>query len=235
VNNKLVRILALLFIAISVSAGGLPDSYYKIKSIKKQKEVFFDILTPLIKKQNMVILKDRGFVKRFFNHYQTMKNNNREISRLKLLQKQYKINNLYDKETYLHKINTVPTSIIIAQAALESGWGKSRFVKEGNNIFGHWTYGKKGLIPKRRSKGAKHKIRIFNSLASSLEAYMNNINSNVAYKKVRALRAKLLEKGKKVDGLGIYKGYINYSELKGEYLRRLKNMITLNNLLKYDK
>jgi Bax protein len=219
----------------TIYASGLPQSYYKIKSVKKQKEVFFGTLIPMIQKQNKIILDDRGFIIKFFDNRQTMETNNTHISRLKKLQKYYKIKALYNKNEYLHKINTIPTSIILAQAALESGWGKSRFVKEGNNIFGHWTYGKKGLIPRRRNKGARHKIRIFDSLEQSLEAYMQNVNSNGAYKKVRALRALAIKKGKKVDGLDIYKGYIYYSELRGEYLRRLKNMITYNKLLKYDK
>jgi len=234
-SKRLIKIVLLLSMAIYATAGGLPQSYYKIKSIKKQKEIFFATLIPMIKNQNSIILDDREFVKKFFDDRQNIETNSTSITRLKKLQSEYKIKKLYNKSEYMHKINTIPTSIILAQAALESGWGKSRFVREGNNIFGHWTYGKRGLIPKRRNKGARHKIRIFDSLEDSLKAYMQNVNSNGAYKKVRSLRASAIKKGKKVDGLDLYRGYIYYSELREEYLRRLRVMITYNKLLKYDK
>ncbi len=200
-----------------------------------KKMVFFNTLVPLIKKQNEQILKDREFIEQFFKT--GVLNTKRDgIAMLKMikLKKYYKVKKLYDYDSYMKKINIIPTSIILAQAALESGWGNSRFTKEANNIFGHWTYGSKGLIPLRRNKGAKHKIRIFDSLEDSLKAYLKNVNSNGAYKQVRNLREKTIKNNKPLNGLSIYKGFINYSQLKHEYLRRLKNMIIKNKLLQYD-
>jgi len=142
--SKIFRISILFFIFASFiyAKGGFPKSYYDIKSTKMKKMVFFNTLVPLIKKQNEQILKDREFIEQFFKT--GVLNTKRDgIAMLKMikLKKYYKVKKLYDYDSYMKKINIIPTSIILAQAALESGWGNSRFTKEANNIFGHWTYG----------------------------------------------------------------------------------------------
>ena len=91
--------------------------------------------------------------------------------------KKYRIKNINDKKEFLIKVNTIPVSLVLAQAALESGWGKSRFVRKANNIFGHWSYSGDGLIPLRRDAKAKHRIKIFKSLQDAIKAYLRNINT----------------------------------------------------------
>jgi Bax protein len=120
-----------------------------------------------------------------------------------------------------HRIRAVPVPIALGQAALESGWGTSRFVFEGNNLFGHVAKDhKKGLKPKNWS-GKQRNIKIFDSLQDSISAYMLNLNRNKAYRKFRALRREYPG-----NSLKIAEGFGNYAIIKGEYIERIKQVIT---------
>jgi len=124
--------------------------------------------------------------------------------------------------------------LALAQGAVESAWGKSRFVREANNIFGHWTYSENGLIPNNREEGKTHRIRIFNSLQDSVNAYVLNLNRNKAYKKFRQKRYQARVEGKKFDGLMGAKTMINYSGIREKYIKILISIIKKERLLKYD-
>jgi len=227
-------VLFTLFSTFSLSMG-LPKSYYKIKTIKEQKQVFFDTLYPMIKHANKKVLKDRDFIKRYFHSgLFGFRQDGLALIELLKIRKRYNIKDLYDYEQYLLQVDIVPVSIVLAQAALESGWGKSRFIKQANNIFGQWTWTGKGLVPKSRDEGAKHKIKIFNSLEDSISGYLINLNKGWAYEDFRKQRNFLRSNNLKLEGLKLYKTLINYSQLKEEYTRRLKHMIIKNNLEKYD-
>jgi Bax protein len=234
-NKKLLWLMIVLS-SVYINATGLPNSYYEIKDIKKQKRVFFNTLTPLIENERKNILKDREFVINYFN-FKLLSLRYDGINTLKLIKikKYYKIKNIYSYDEYLEKVDVIPTSIILAQAVLESGWGKSRFVRKANNIFGHWSYSGHGLIPLRRDAKAKHRIKIFKSLQDAIKAYLRNINTHNAYKSLRLKRAKVRFTKKYIDGLDLYEEYINYSQIRQEYIKRLKKIIVQNNLLKYDR
>lgn len=228
--------LASIVCIYSLNAMGLPDSYYKIKDTKKQKQVFFDTLAPMIEAEKREIRKDREFVKRYFTSgLFGIRHDGLGLIKLMKIKKRYKIKDVYNLDEYLLRVDTIPTSIILAQAALESGWGKSRFVRKANNIFGQWTYSGKGLIPKNRDAGAKHRIKIFDSLQHAIRGYLININVGWAYESLRKKRAQLRkEQGTNINGLDLYSEYIMYSQLREEYTRRLKGMIVKNDLLVYD-
>jgi len=127
-----------------------PKEYYTIKDSEKQKEKFVEILYPLILKEEEKIRKEREFVESFFTKFQSegIVTPN-EVKKLEAIAKKYRIKSLYDKEEYLKRVDTIPVSMVLAQAAIESNWGKSRFSREANNLFGEWTWGKKGIIPKK--------------------------------------------------------------------------------------
>ncbi|MBT3281216.1 MAG: mannosyl-glycoprotein endo-beta-N-acetylglucosamidase [Campylobacteraceae bacterium] len=229
-------IMIIFLSSVTLHATGLPNSYYQIKDIKKQKQEFFDILSPMIEKETKKVLRDRAFVKNYFNSgLFGFRHDGLGMIKLMEIKKHYRIKDLYNFEEYLLRVDTIPISIILAQAALESGWGKSRFVKKANNIFGQWTYTGKGLIPKGRKEGQNHKIKIFKSLQSAIKAYLRNINTGWAYKSLRKTRSKLRKDNVKINGLDLYKEYIYYSQIREEYLKRLKKMILQNDLLKYDE
>ena len=233
----LFKFLALLYLAINLYGAGFPYYYYDIKNTHKQKKEFIKILLPLVKKANNGVKAQRSFIKYFFEN--AGKNSFRELDEISLakliqLYKRYKIKNLFDKREYLRKIDIVPVSLAIAQAAVESAWGKSRFVLEANNIFGHWTYSGKGIVPINREKGKTHTLRIFKSLQASVNAYVLNLNTNTAYKTFRELRENAHKNGTIYNGLMASRTMINYSQRKGKYVNLLDSIITGNNLLYYD-
>jgi len=136
------------------------------------------------------------------------------------------------KKELLNRVNSVDPALALAQAALESGWGSSRFTREANNIFGIWTYDKSiGLVPKNRDINKKHFIRVFADLDESVSHYMYNLNTHSAYEKFRNIRALqdyiYTEKPTylQLDGLEKYSG------LGQEYLKRIKKVIRFNNLI----
>jgi len=136
--------------------------------------------------------------------------------------KRYKINSIYNKKEFLKRVNMIPKNLVLAQAAIESGWGKSRFVKEANNIFGQWTFSNFGLVPNDRDKDKKHKLRVFKNLSSSIRAYMKNLNSNRAYKEFREARS---VKKDHFDAFEAAKHLKRYSQLKDEYVKILTKTI----------
>ena len=215
--------------------GAFPSWYYNIKSVSKQKKAFVEIMLPHIKAENQKIKKLREkIIEIFDNPYFLL--DKEKIKFLAKVAKEYKIKDLTNKEEFLKKIDTIPPSLALAQAAIESGWGKSRFVREANNIFGHWEYSNNGLKPKSKYDHIKidYSIKIFPSLEDSIAAYMRNLNRNPAYKKFREKRWKFRLKNKPFTGLDAADTLINYSQLHEKYVKMLKRMITLNHWEKYD-
>ena len=216
--------------------GAFPSWYYKVKGIQEQKKAFVEIMLPLIQQENNKIKALREKIIEIFNDpYYLM--NPQKVAFLAKVAKIYKIKDITDKEAFLKKINTIPASLALAQAAIESGWGKSRFVKLANNIFGHWEYSNKGLAPKSKYDHIKidYSIKIFPSLEASIAAYMKNLNRNPAYKEFRDLREKYEKEHKKFTGLAAADTLINYSQKKEEYVKLLKTMIKSNHFDKYDR
>ena len=216
--------------------GAFPEYYYQIKSIKKQKEAFVNILLPLIQKENEKILIIRKKIIDIFSDPSYLLDS-KKIMFLAKIAKEYKIKDINDKKAFLLKIDKIPPSLALAQAAIESGWGKSRFVKLANNLYGHWEYSDKGVKPKSTYEHIKidYSIKKFNSLEDSIRVYMRNLNRNPAYKKFREKRYKFKINHKIFTGIDAASTLKNYSQLKEEYVKRLKNLIKSNNWEKFDK
>ena len=223
-----------ILIALKLYAA-FPDYYYHIKNIKQQKKAFVNILLPLIQKENKNILLVREKIIKIFNNPFYLLNK-KDIEYLTKIAKLYKIKNITDKKDFLIKINTIPPSLALAQAAIESGWGKSRFVKVANNIFGHWEYSDKGIKPKSTYSNIKIKysLKKFNSLEDSIRAYMLNLNRNPAYIKFRKKRYLYTKLHKKFTGIEAAPTLKDYSQLKEEYVKRLIQLIKQNHWQKYD-
>ena len=228
------KFLSILF-ALKLYAA-FPEYYYQIKNIKQQKKAFVDILLPLIQKENEEIINTRKKVIQIFNDPYYLLDENK-IAFLTKLAKQYKIKNINNKNAFLKKIDTIPPSLALAQAAIESGWGKSRFVKVANNIFGHWEYSNKGIKPKSKYDHIKinYSLKKFNSLEDSIRAYMLNLNRNPAYKEFRKKRYYFHKLKKPFTGLEAASTLKNYSQLKEEYVKRVKQLIKQNHWEKFDK
>ena len=198
-----------------------PD-FAQIKDVKERKKVFFKYLLPEIKKQNSRIIKLRSDIK--YDRLSEKELNN--------LLKYYRKNN---KEDLLNSIDIIPASMILAQAAYESSWGRSRFAKHYHNFFGLWCFKKGcGVVPLKRDKEATHEIAKFSSLEKSIEYYMRSINRNSAYKTLRDIRKHKRESNLPITGLGLAEGLTEYAEIGYEYVETVKEIITYNNLTKYD-
>lgn len=236
-KSKLLFIVALFFSQALLYGAGLPSAYYQMDDNTKQKEEFIRYMKVLVDKSNEEIRKDREFITGFFTKavpdaFRGL--NQQNVGYLIALRNKYGVENLFDRDEYYKRIDVVPVSLAIAQAALESGWGKSRFAREANNLFGHWTYSGVGLMPQNRLPGKTHMIRIFSSLQKSVNGYMLNLNTNIAYEDFRNRRLKARNEGKNYTGMEAAKTMIHYSELKGEYIKMVQEMIEQNNLVIYD-
>lgn len=135
----------------------------------------------------------------------------------------------------LRRVDVVPPSLALAQAAAESGWGTSRFALEGNAIFGQWTSGDgKGLVPLDRPEGRSYKVRAFDRLIDSFQAYLLNLNTHRAYKGFRIKREEMRKSGEGLDGYKLADTLVAYSELGQEYVDLLQTIIRVNELSPLD-
>ena len=236
-NSKKLLLSLFLSGAMQIaSAKGLPQEFYNIKDSDSSKAYFLEHLYELIEQENIAILKERDFVIDVLNNrFLELQKDSELLGNLVKLKETYKINNIYFLEEYLMKIDVIPPSLALAQAAVESAWRKSRFIKEANNIFGHWTYEKEiGIVPKKRASGASHFIRVFSSLEESIKAYMLNLNRNTAYKSFQEQRYNNKEENQQISGLVLSKTMLNYSGIANKYLDILSKVILGNNLEEFD-
>ena len=220
-KSKLVKPVALTL---------LPQEIKKIENTKKRKEFFIQIILPLILKENNNIKLDR---KRLFSIIN--KNNNSNLEK-KWLDKKYKQYGVPSKDLSTLKIrmDEIPVSLAIAQAAKETGWGTSRFAQEGNALFGQWTWSGEGLKPKDADKDQGHKVMRFNVLQASVRAYQRNLNTHSSYREFRQARAKLRDQGKNLDSLVLVKYLDEYAEIGEQYVNVLQKIIKQNNLKDFD-
>ena len=131
-------------------------------------------------------------------------------------------------------MDIIPSSIALAQAAKESGWGTSRFALEGNAIFGQWTWNGLGIEPLLKDKSKNHKILKFPILRASVKAYKNNLNTHKSYKKFREKRKNMRDKNKRINGLELTKTLGNYAQTGNEYTKILAQIIIQNRLMDFE-
>jgi len=208
----------------------LPKDLNRLKNAKKKKDTFIKIIIPLILDENNKILENR---KKLFKILGKPTNSMGEKRWLKRRFKEYGIKK-GDITTLKVRMDIIPPSIAIAQAAIESGWGTSRFALEGNAMFGQWTWSKKGIEPTDKSKNQNHKILKFSMLRSSVKAYKNNLNTHNGYKEFREKRAELRKNNKKISGLKLVNYLYNYAATGKEYTKSLKRTIDQNGLTDFD-
>ena len=207
-----------------------PRDLNALQSTKLKKETFIKIVLPLIVAENEKILADRKKIKILSDKKYTTDLEKQWI-RQKLLE--YKVKK-GDLNELLIRIDVIPTSIALAQAAKESGWGTSRFALEGNAIFGQWTWSGQGIAPLNRDSNKKHKILKFPILRASVKAYQNNLNTHKSYLKFREKRSILRGKNKKIVGLELTDTLNNYAQTGSEYTDTLNQIIKQNRLLDFE-
>ena len=220
-KKKLVKPVALTL---------LPQEIKMIENVKKRKEFFIQIILPLIIQENNNIRLDR---RTLFNIINKSNNSASEIKWLENKYKQYGVNSR-DLSVLKIRMDEIPTSLAIAQAAKETGWGTSRFAQEGNALFGQWTWSGEGLKPKNAEKGEGHKVMKFNVLQASVRAYQRNLNTHSTYKAFRKARAEFRDLNKPLDSIELSKYLNKYAETGNQYVEVLQKIIMQNKLKDFD-
>ena len=213
-----------------VSLSLLPGEMKMIENTQKRKELFIQIILPLIIEENNSIKLDR---KKLFSILNKSHNTNNEKRWLEKKFKQYGVKNK-DLSTLKVRMDEIPTSMAIAQAAKETGWGVSRFAQEGNALFGQWTWSGEGIKPAGAEDDSTHKVMKFKVLQASVKAYQRNLNTHSSYKEFRKARAKLRDEKKILDSILLSEYLDKYAETGKEYVKILQQIIKQNQLTDFD-
>ena len=213
-----------------VSLSLLPEEMKKIENTKKRKELFIQIILPLIMEENKNIRMNRKKLFLILN-----KSNNSKSEKIWLEKKfqQYGVNNK-DLSTLKVRMDEIPTSLAIAQAAKETGWGTSRFALQGNALFGQWTWSGEGIKPAAAEDNSTHKVMKFKVLQASVKAYHRNLNTHSSYKNFRRVRAQLRDNDEKLNSLILSEYLDKYAETGKKYVEILQQIIKQNQLMDFD-
>ncbi len=217
----------------------LPD-FSAFRDAQEKKRAFFDYLLPVIEAQNAQLRAERTEVEQMVaTLLQGEKLSDARRLRLNELVQEYQVDSALSEreqlQQLLKRVDIVPVSLALSQAANESGWGTSRFAREANNLFGEWCFRDGcGVVPGRRSKGARHEVARFDSTSAAIASYMRNLNTHVAYQDFRARRQQLRAAEKPVTGIALVGELERYSERGSHYVRELRAMILGNELHRFD-
>jgi Bax protein len=213
----------------------VPDGLADMKQAQRRKRVFISLMLPLVLEANERVLRVRARVLL----YQAKTAAGKALSKtqakdLAWIAASYEVSpDRFD--LLLSRVDAVPPSLALAQAAIESGWGTSRFVREGNAPFGQWTTSdQQGIVPAGREEGKTHKVRSFDRLIDSVHAYLQNLNTHRAYREFRERRSAMRASARPLDGFGLVPGLSAYSEQKEQYLTLLRRVIEANDLRSLD-
>ena len=216
-----------------LAVQALPSGLNKV-GVTRKKHLFFRALLPLVLAENAAVARKRAFLKSAFGDGELPAEGARR-RRVDAIAERYQVDGDLNKPAVrrrlLQRVDVVPPGLVLAQAANESAWGTSRFSREGNNLFGQWTYdADKGLVPRRRREGADHYVRVFSGPRESVRAYLLNLNTNAAYSAFREMRAYLRESGQALDPVVLAGGLEAYSERGRAYVADIRQMIRHNDL-----
>ena len=218
--------------------ASLPAGLKGVRRAQDRKRIFIATLLPLVLRANELIARDRARIERFESRIRSGRAIRPEAAEwLVAMAERYRLEGVervedIDYDALLMRVDIVPPSLALAQGAIESGWGTSRFARDGNAIFGQWTWneGDPGLVPAQRAEGKTHRVRAFAFLIDSVRGYMRNLNTAGAYAGLRSLRAQLRERGQPVRGLPLASTLRRYSERGEAYVADLRGIITSNRL-----
>ena len=208
-------------LCITIFALEAKNTHPKQMSVSEKKKRFYTLMIPAVHRAYSELMKE----------YRTVRNDIKNGSNPQKIAKLKKYYNVKTDEELLAALKPHPKSIALAQAAIESGWGTSRFFKEANNIFGMWSVSKNEdriAAAKQRDGNRTIWLRKFDSIEDSVKEYYKLMAKGKAYKEFRKLRSKtdnVYEIVKKLD---------KYSETGEEYVEKLSDVIKHNDLTKFD-
>lgn len=231
-------LVAMALVALYALFGPEPETLPDFSGIERadaRKEAFFEFLTPIVESENQRVLEqrrklleiapevedgqslplfDRHWMRKLAAEYELAWPGDSREETLSLL---------------LRRVDMVPTPLALVQAAKESGWGRSRFARLGNNLFGHWCYVRGcGIVPSRRNTDAAHEVAAFDSVRHSVRRYINNLNTHRSYLPLRRIREAEREAEIRPRALALADGLIRYSERREAYVEEIKLIIRAN-------
>lgn len=233
----ILAVFVLIILALPARFEPIPDfSAYELGEERKQ--AFFDYFLPLIEQRNQELLTLREELLVWREDLEAL--SRRQQRRIAAIAEEYDLE-AFDPITeqgwnvLLRRVDAVPPSLALAQAANESAWGTSRFAREAHNYYGHWCFVEGcGLIPTSRPPGASHEVAAFDSPRHSVERYMHNINNHEAYTDLRIMRAQLRSNGNIINGNRLVDGLSRYSERGQAYVDEIRSMIRIDDLTRFD-
>jgi Bax protein len=238
----LIGAVVFIVILIPISLDRSLPKFSKIDNIDERKAAFFEFLNPYVDRANSDILRQRERLQSIagnFDHGPMSRRNERwfrelavdygmEISPESALTRDM-VSDL------LERVDLIPPSMALAQAALESGWGTSRFARKGNNLYGIWCYEPGcGIVPERRPAGASYEVKKYRTPKESFEDYIHNLNTNRAYESLWQIRDSLRQEGKALTGVALSDGLYRYSQEGWGYVGKVQQVIQSNKLQHYD-
>ena len=217
----------------------IPKKMNEINTVDK-KNIFISILLPIALRGNELVLEEREFIKDAIS--------SNDLSQIEYFSKRYKIKDYKKinfaklsvkqveeiKSKLLIKVNKIPISMILAQAIIESGWGSSRFAKEGNALFGEWTWQKGIGIKPQEKLDANYAVKNFSNISASLNSYILNLNRHEAYNEMRNYRNKKYRNRDSITGYEAANFLSGYAEIGYQYVTKVKDMIKFNKLERFE-
>ncbi|GEA06195.1 glucosaminidase [Alteromonas sp. KUL42] len=228
-----VALIVVVAVYITFFAKKSAPDFSLYEAGPERKAAFFNYFQPIVHSINSEILSDRKKVQKECEA-------NNDSTSLGNMAKKYRL----DKQDVLNepmcnillrRVDVIPASLALAQAANESAWGTSRFAVEANNFFGQWCFMKGcGVVPNKRDKNKTHEIADFRTPKDSVKSYMMNLNTHEAYRDMRKIRQAQRLQDVPLSGLTLSQALLNYSERKEEYVEEINAMIRFNNLQRFD-
>lgn len=228
-----IPLIPIKLVKTKTTLNKLPD-FSNINDVKEKKKQFFNTLYPLVKEENTHVLRLREVIG-LYKNVPVEKLSNKQKEWINKVATHYKITSEFGEVNFfvdlLERVDAIPVSLALAQAAIESGWGTSRFARTGNNIFGQWCFSKGcGIVPSSRDINKTHEVAKFTNVNRAVRAYIYNLNTNSSYVTLRVKRAQLRENKEKVTGLLLAKTLNRYSEEGDVYIEKISQFISHNKL-----
>ena len=238
-------VLIALVLAITALTGptvAAPD-FREFEAGPERKAAFFEYMQPIVEARNAVLRERR---ERLLSIQENPDPGRRDRRFVRQLADEYSIPVASPGgeplplerivEELLLRVDEVPVSLALAQAAKESGWGTSRFAREGNNFFGEWCFSRGcGIVPSSRAPGKTHEVQAFESPAESVASYTRNINTHSGYKSFREARKRQRTQDDSLSGVELAGELSRYSERGSAYVSELRQLIVVNDLDRLDE
>lgn len=214
-----------------------PD-FASIADVRVKKQMFFDFIETYVNGENLKVEKDRARLLALSDiTTDGVRLSAGERDELVALADRYDLDILERRENEIvfelfKRVDTIPVSLALAQAANESAWGTSRFAVEANNIFGQWCYDQGcGIVPSQRDSNASHEVRSFDTIEAAISSYFLNLNTHSRYEQFRNMRFQMRNQRGEIDPLVLAYGLTGYSERGDSYVDEVQTIIQQNDLI----